>query len=1309
MIQTRPSLSGCSVFSHHPARNGSRLSTQYPRCQQAFSGGTLNLIHPIMAISLQDQEHYFDDKNAPDGWHEYHLQRRGENLELFRDGTTIRQAVDPALAADNRLFEQGLLRVLEYFLQNPKIELRRTKIEDAVGNLEPYLGRIRKLLNDPPPGRLIQKAGSGELIFTQEVRNKPSAFRSTYQTDLRLHWKPRAMGCGALFQRGRWYFSGRTSVLRHIIQWLQQPASEGVARVVTGHPGSGKSAVLGYIVTCSDREEIEQAELKNFLRLMPEGTQPVSDSIDFAINLRDRSLSETLSALGDCFRCDPGDAVAALANRVAVQRTVLVFDGLEEAAEPIRIAEAVLRPLTGYDHLWLVVGCRRPELSRLGDSILSIDLDVPEWQDATEVAAYVERILLAREETRRSPYRDDARAAKRAAEAVAAAASGNFLVAFIAARSLLERTKAIDPDRERLPRTTEEAFSEYLRRLGERSKLGYARLRRALLPVAYGQGRGLPLDVWSRLTSEDVVSVQDLAAAFILEQEQNNQAVYSFYHQALAEALQSEKEDVRQHRHIADTLIGAVPEQDWLRADWYTRKYLARHAAEAGSLDDLLLDTNFLAVADRSQLLGVGNRAISPEANRRAAWYRLAAGRVEDDDAAERLSYLHLVAIENGADDLAQTAKSERNLWMLRKTDGGLSARAWNNVRQVFKITYKYSNTSERQAFLPEKSFRWRARWARWVPDTPHLVLSAFILHIYFLAVSGDVVASGGDDDDGRIDLWDWRQGDLVGRLKHGSRLTALAMNEHVIATAGYDAVRIWDRKTRELIWETATGDFVEALAIDAELLVSGSQRGTIREWNWRTGQQLGPPWVGYHERHGCLSVNGNILICASLHEGVLRRWDLNGPQLLREVSCEPRNGMLGCMAISRDTVLYQSGSSTDGVIRSFDMKTGQSLGVPLQADDTTILAVDDIGISGGYGGVIRLWDLKTGRSQGSPLRGHHLQIGALAITSDTLFSGGLDGTVRIWNRHSPPIGHPEPLSDLDDSYDGNVVKAIDLRDEVLVSASRDGTVRLLNPTTGKLVAILPNNYGNSKPEEAWAFEPRSVALGKGLVACARRDGVWTWDRHTGEIRDTAVASCQETVTGVVIAGEWLVTLDHDGHLQFWDGSTGDRVDPIPGLNSLPVSALSAEDNVLVFWNGDATVEFWDVRNRQRVGLPLQCYYSSESDPGSTVVSAVAANEKFVVAGYISGAVQIWDRVKGKLIAQPQDLIFTTEAEDKITPVAISGNIVAYKTQRGVQLWDAEMQTSVLDLRLNSSVTSIRMTRSTVYLGCLNGLLRIDA
>src|ERR1700727_1195317 len=47
-----------------------------------------------------------------------------------------------------------------------------------------------------------------------------------------------------------WYFTGRESALREIVTWLGEIGYG--ALIVTGEPGSGKSAVLARIVTMAD-------------------------------------------------------------------------------------------------------------------------------------------------------------------------------------------------------------------------------------------------------------------------------------------------------------------------------------------------------------------------------------------------------------------------------------------------------------------------------------------------------------------------------------------------------------------------------------------------------------------------------------------------------------------------------------------------------------------------------------------------------------------------------------------------------------------------------------------------------------------------------------------------------------------------------------------------------------------------------------------------------------------------------------------------------------------------------------------------
>ena len=69
---------------------------------------------------------------------------------------------------------------------------------------------------------------------------------------LKEHWDPRGRGVERAARPG-WFFTGRRRALSHLVAWLTAaPAAADNVRVVTGGPGSGKSAVLARLVTTSN-------------------------------------------------------------------------------------------------------------------------------------------------------------------------------------------------------------------------------------------------------------------------------------------------------------------------------------------------------------------------------------------------------------------------------------------------------------------------------------------------------------------------------------------------------------------------------------------------------------------------------------------------------------------------------------------------------------------------------------------------------------------------------------------------------------------------------------------------------------------------------------------------------------------------------------------------------------------------------------------------------------------------------------------------------------------------------------------------
>jgi hypothetical protein len=331
--------------------------------------------------------------------------------------------------------------------------------------------------------------------------------------DITEHFGPRSRGVEFESEQGL-YFSGRDQVLRELVNWITATPSDGRGRIITGSPGSGKSAVLGRIVALSDPGYRSTMPLGHVNRdtLVPE------NAVDVAIHARHKRLEQIVAR----FATDLGitaDTPASLL-RVLGQRDpsaspiVAVIDALDEAGsgtaadtggrgEPRRIARDLLRPMSEIPGIRLLVGTRRELVPSLGSTFEVLDLDEPEYRADADVAGYVAKVLLAANEPDvKTPYRDMPDLASQIGTAVAERACGVFLVARMASRSLRSASTPIDTRQtdwiERLPSEIGEAFDDYLARFGDDED----RVRRLLIPLALAEGQGLPRgDVWVRLAT----------------------------------------------------------------------------------------------------------------------------------------------------------------------------------------------------------------------------------------------------------------------------------------------------------------------------------------------------------------------------------------------------------------------------------------------------------------------------------------------------------------------------------------------------------------------------------------------------------------------------------------------------------------------------------------------------------------------------------------------------------------------------------------------------------------------------------------
>jgi len=411
------------------------------------------------------------------------------------------------------------------------------------------------------------------------------------------------------------------------VRWLKS-LDKDAARVVTGRPGSGKSAVLGRLITLADPAWHDEALVAD-PELDP-ATVPPKESIHQRVYARGKTTEHVLAAIAEAAEVELHAeglelCVAELqqALRVRARPVVVVIDALEEALAPEELART-LRPLatSGPDGgIRLLLGTWRHLVPLLGvEQTAVLDLDDPKYMEPADLIQYTSRLLLSSGDPEsRTPYQEDPELADEVARAVAEKAGTSFLIAQLVAHALSAHSTAVDRSpgwQERFPTTVDDAMDKYLARFGpERT-----RVCDLLAPLAYAQGAGLSdEDVWadlagelgtSRYTAQDVRALlRDSAAVDLLQRTRLDGAVaYRLFHDALAEYLRRrtlvDLADRDVHQHYTTILRDHVPlptaatgdnSRDWLHADLYTRIHLATHAAASGQLDHLLTDPGFLA------------------------------------------------------------------------------------------------------------------------------------------------------------------------------------------------------------------------------------------------------------------------------------------------------------------------------------------------------------------------------------------------------------------------------------------------------------------------------------------------------------------------------------------------------------------------------------------------------------------------------------------------------------------------------------------------------------------------------------------
>ena len=1108
----------------------------------------------------------------------------------------------------------------------------------------------------PPTVDWIRGRYDEHLQQQAQVAQSKQKWADVAAVQLREHFGPRGRGILPSSVRGGSYFTGRVRVLAELTGWLGDTGGAGGrARVVTGGPGSGKSAVLGRLVWLADPGRRGQEDIS--VASAPAETVPPAGVISVAVHARGRTVDEVAAEVAQALELAESGAdglIAALRESWQPRPAVVLVDAVDEAADPYRLIVELLEPVAsaaGRTKVRLLAATRpggdNSLLRLFGASAVIVNLDSPANLDARDVEEYVFRTLVAAQDPDvETPYRNRSEVAAVVARAVAARAATSFLVAQLSALSLMAADEPADVGvtdwADELPATVGAAMKRYLHEV----RPGGRWMRDLLMALAWSQGDGLDdPGLWAaaatavgtgEYSERDVARLLlDTSAVDLLHRTvRGERAAFRLFHEALAEYLRHESTRYRSagqtQRQLTEVLIAHIPrtptgERDWSRAAEYTRTYLPVHAAEGGALDIVLSEAGFLATAEPGRLLAALPAATTKRGRQVARIVERVGQQLLRSPPEEQVCYLEMAA-RMASDDLL---------------------------------------AKDLAAFAPQRP--WSAPWAWWEPlddglllghhndavaavrtvDTRHGVIvvsaSAWAIRAWSLT-EGTPVASGLHElpspivdmtafaDTDEIAVLSLHENGELHRTTLGAatppRTIARDLAGHCLWLISYDGQQAVVTTTRDDTVEALSvtdghpiglsaisigeGEILTAANIGERILIAVATAARTSEphltevtvWDMSTGTTLGPPF--------------------QVEETFPER-----PRPVETATLVQRGG---------DPVML-AGSMGGGPVFLWNPILGRLVGQPyyqgLAVVSTLIAHADD--------GELQCWgdtygDLYLRSGDTGPVRRIAAHDGFLAtIAACTpggglrLVTGGRDGAVRVWNPATvPAAGSPAGIRCV------AVMPPADSGQTLIASVGTDGTNVWLDATDGQ---ILARSSSPGAQIEHIALRPGRVPA---VVTVDSRNQVALWRPLDNQPRLTWQLPADTKVTDIAVAdgnaSTLLLAAQSDGRLALFDMDSGrmTRASLDCHASRFRVTTSSEAGGPIQF----ATIAWWPEQPEPRawsiVGENVthqDLPFNSELGEPSALRFARLGDRTIIAGPGDNSSLHLWNASDGSLIA----------------------------------------------------------------------------
>lgn len=451
----------------------------------------------------------------------------------------------------------------------------------------------------------------------------------------------------------------------------------------------------------------------------------------------------------------------------------------------------------------------------------------------------------------------------------------------------------------------------------------------------------------------------------------------------------------------------------------------------------------------------------------------------------------------------------------------------------------------------------------------------------------------------------------------HIDKVTSIALspNGHIIASASFDGtIRLWDFRT---------GQTVQELPIKEKPLfaVSFSPDGCYIAYSYAENEDFSIYiWCldkncQYCVLKGHRSVTRSIsfsrdslsLITAS-YDGTIRIWDVHEGKCRKVLRDDGK--FVNSAALSPDE-RYIASASADNIIRIWDAAKGVLIkkleGHTDVATNVVFSGDGSMLASTSEDYTIRIWDTATWECK-QCLKGHQRFVLSAAFSPDNLIlvSGSLDNTIRLWELEEGQCvgvlkGHFDRVNSVLFHQEGNLA----------VSSSDDTTVRIW-----ELWGTEPKN----KPlKEVPVFRDSYISSDKTLSA-ERVDSrtICVRDKKSGTILHKGEGHTDEVWCIAFSPNDkYIASASLDKTIRIWDANTLECIHILKGHTTAVMNvSFSPDSKYVVSTSPDNTIRVWEVSTGH-------CIFVIENEEKTGTY--FTTDGRHVVSNFSDNYVDVWE------------------------------------------------------------------------------------